>query len=208
MGQRITDYEILMKYNRLSRNKSLKIPKNITNVVGPANTIDDLFSVKQGSVIGFDVKFDPNRTASNAAEIDAEWASVSKISDDASDLIVLTRAKKLGAYILAISLKTPQRFRATYIARMQNMCLDAISDILHANSIMQDCQENKRTREQFQTDAIIKLKMLGYIALLAENAGCILLRQYRQIAIQLSDVINLAAAWRKSDNEKWGAKQK
>ncbi len=208
MGQRITDYEILMKYNRLSRNKSLKIPKNITNVVGPANTIDDLFSVKQGSATGFDVKFDPNRTASNAAEIDAEWARVSKISDDASDLIVLTRAKKLGAYILAISLKTPQRFRATYIARMQNMCLDAISDILHANSIMQDCLENKRTREQFQTDAIIKLKMLGYIALLAENAGCILLRQYRQIAIQLSDVINLAAAWRKSDNEKWGAKQK
>ncbi len=50
--------------------------------------------------------------------------------------------------------------------------------------------------------------MLGYIALLAENAGCILTRQLKQISIQIADAVNLAAAWRKSDDEKWREKGK
>ncbi len=196
-----------MDTNRLGRNNSLKIPKKIKNDIGPANTMDDFFAIKQGGATGFDARFNDASVSSDAAKIDAELLQVSKISPNSSDLIVLTRAKKLGAYILAISQKSPQKFRATYVARMQNFCLDAISDMLYANAIFQDCTENKKLRTQYQTDAIIKLKMLGYVALLAENAGCILLRQYRQIAIQLSDVLNLVAAWRKSDNEKWGAKQ-
>ncbi|MDR1337729.1 MAG: four helix bundle protein [Rickettsiales bacterium] len=196
-----------MKSDRLSRNKTLKVPKIVKNEAGPANSADDLFSVKQGSAMGFGVKFDKKKEQARAVAVDAELDMVSKISDESSDLAVVTRAKKLGAYILAISMKSPQKFRATYVARMQNLCLDAISDMFRANTVRADSVENKTKREQFQTDAIIRLKMLGYIALLAENSGCILLRQYKQISLQLGDVIGLCAAWRKSDNDKWGARQ-
>jgi hypothetical protein len=197
-----------MKNDRLSRNKSLKIPKIIKNETGPANTLDDLFSVKQGSAMGFNVKFNKDKEFKKAEILDEELNMVSKISEESSDLVVITRAKKLGAYILAISMKTPQRFRMTYVARMQNLCLDAISNMFFANAIHADCPANKNQRERYQTDSIIKLKMLGYIALLSENAGCILLRQYKQISLQLENVISMTSAWRKSDNEKWLDKQK
>ncbi|MCL2473563.1 MAG: hypothetical protein FWF23_01460 [Alphaproteobacteria bacterium] len=163
-----------MRYNRLSRSKSLKIPRTIEKA---------------------------------AAEKDTELERVSKIPEESSDLIVITKTKKLGAYIVVITQKSPARFRSIFVNRMVNLCLEALQDMLRANFIRQDTLENKNKREQYQSEAIVKLKMLGYIALLSENAGCILRRQYKQVSIQLGDAINLATAWRKSDNEKWRDKQ-
>lgn len=188
-----------------SRRGALRVPRKIEDIAGPANSADDLFSVRQGAATGFDAPFNANRAAVNAA-LDAEWDMACQIPADSCELIVLTRAKKLGAYVMAISMRTPQKFRATYVARMQNFCLDVVECILRANAIRMDDASAAARRGALQADAIIKLKMLGYVALLAQNAGCILLRQYRQISIQLADVINLLAAWRKSDAEKWRAK--
>lgn len=193
-----------MKDNSSSRRGALRVPRKIENVAGPANGSADLFSVRQGAAIGFDAPFNAARVATDAAAADADWERVCQIPCDASELVVLTRAKKLGAYVMAISMRTPQKFRATYVARMQNFCLDVVECILRANAIRAD--GGTAARAELQTNAIIKLKMLGYVALLAQNAGCILLRQYRQISIQLADVINLLAAWRKSDAEKRGMK--
>ncbi len=39
--------------------------------------------------------------------------------------------------------------------------------------------------------------------MVAENSGCILKKQYKQISIQLSEAINLTVAWKKSDDERW-----
>ena len=58
-------------------------------------------------------------------------------------------------------------------------------------------------REEYQKEAIIKLKMLGYISMIAENANCILSRQYKQISLQIGEAINLIAAWKKSDDDRW-----
>ena len=57
--------------------------------------------------------------------------------------------------------------------------------------------------EEYQKDAIIKLKMLGYISMVAENSNCILKRQFKQISLQIGEAINLVAAWKKSDDERW-----
>ena len=45
--------------------------------------------------------------------------------------------------------------------------------------------------------------MLGYISMIAENANCILSRQYKQISLQIGEAINLIAAWKKSDDDRW-----
>lgn len=143
-----------------------------------------------------------------AQNIDAQWEGVLKIPMDASELMVITKAKKLGAYVLAVTQKSPAKFRGVFIARLQNFCLDIVADLLGANFIRMDCADNKKRRETLQTDAIVKLKMLGYVALLAQNVGCILMRQYKQISLQIGETVNLASAWKKSDDEKWREKQK
>lgn len=130
-----------------------------------------------------------------------------KIPADASELMVITKAKKLGAYVLAVTQKSPAKFRSVFVARLQNFCLDIVADLLGANFIRMDGPDNKKRRENLQIDAIVKLKMLGYVAMLAQNAGCILMRQYKQISIQIGETVNLATAWKKSDDEKYKEKQ-
>ena len=86
---------------------------------------------------------------------------------------------------------------------MQNYCLDTLEFLLEANFIRMDSQTNKTKREELQKEAIVKLKLLGYVAMVAENSGCILNRQYKQISMQLAEAINLIVAWKKSDDERW-----
>ena len=64
-------------------------------------------------------------------------------------------------------------------------------------------QEKKTKTQEFQKHALVKLKLLGYVSMVAENSGCILKKQYKQISIQLSEAINLTVAWKKSDDERW-----
>ena len=83
------------------------------------------------------------------------------------------------------------------------MCLETLELLLQANFVRIDSIENKKKREEYQKDAIIKLKMLGYISMVAENSNCILKRQFKQISLQIGEAINLVAAWKKSDDERW-----
>ena len=87
--------------------------------------------------------------------------------------------------------------------RMQNYCLDTLELLLQANFVRIDSLESKQKREEYQKEAIIKLKMLGYISMVAESFNCILMRQYKQISSQIAEAINLITAWKKSDDERW-----
>ncbi len=87
--------------------------------------------------------------------------------------------------------------------RMQNYCLDTLELLLEANFIRIDSKDNKTKREELQKEAIVKLKLLGYVAMVSLNASCILTRQYKQISMQLAKAINLIIAWKKSDDERF-----
>lgn len=121
--------------------------------------------------------------------------------------MVITVVKKLGAYIITVTEKSPNKFRGVFVVRMQNYCLDTLENLLEANFIRMDSLENKNKRAEFQKQAIIKLKLLGYISMLAEISGCILKRQYKQISIQVAESINLITAWKKSDDARWNNKK-
>ncbi|MCI8347185.1 MAG: four helix bundle protein [Bacilli bacterium] len=126
---------------------------------------------------------------------------------NANDLMVITVVKKLGAYIITVTEKSPKKFRGVFVVRMKNYCLDTLENLLEANFIRMDSLENKNKRAEFQKQAIIKLKLLGYISMLAEISGCILKRQYKQISIQVAESINLITAWKKSDDARWNNKK-
>lgn len=40
--------------------------------------------------------------------------------------MVITVVKKLGAYIIAVTEKSPKKFRGVFVVRMQNYCLDTL----------------------------------------------------------------------------------
>ena len=187
---------------QVSRDSNLKIPKKIENVSNNVNTIEDKVAVKQAFATAENEKFN-KKSVTKMVEQDKELEQVNKIPYNANDLVVITAVKKLGAYTIAVTEKSPKKFRGVFVNRMQNYCLDTLECLLEANFIKMDAIEKKNRREELQKEAIVKLKLLGYVSMIAENSGCILKKQYKQISLQLSEAINLIAAWKKSDDERW-----
>jgi len=127
-----------------------------------------------------------------------------KIRQNASELLVITKTKKLAAYVITITEKSPKKFRAVFVNRIQNYCLDCLEYLIEANSMRMDSTKNKERRKECQHQAFLKLKLLGYMAFLSLESQCILKKQYEQISLQVADCINLLVAWRKSDADRFG----
>ena len=187
---------------QVNRTNHLKIPKDITNIYPEINTIDDKVNVKQAIATANNEKFDKQKVRKNT-ESDLELEIIEKIPFNSNDLIVITVVKKLGAYIIAVTEKSSAKYRGVFVNRMQNVALEVLELLLQANFIRIDSKNNKRKREEYQKDAIVKLKMLGYISMVAENSNCILKKQFKQISIQIGEAINLIASWKKSDDSRW-----
>lgn len=188
---------------QVSRNNNLKIPKKIEIIEKSINSINDMIEVKKIINIANNKKIDEKIIIKKAIEIDKDIKNISKIPSNSNELIVITIVKKLTAYIITVTEKSPKKFRGVFVNRMQNYCLDTLECLLEANFIRMDSINNKLKRESFQKDAIVKLKLLGYISMISESSGCILKKQYKQISIQLTEAINLIAAWKKSDDKRW-----
>lgn len=191
---------------QVSRDNSLKIPKQIDVTEKNPNTVKDTVEVKKIIATANEKKINVKTIEEKAEKDDKELESISKIPFDSNDLIVITVVKKLGAYVITITEKSPKKFRGVFVNRMQNYCLDTLELLLEANFIRMDSQINKTKREELQKESIVKLKLLGYVAMLAESSGCILKKQYKQISMQLAEAINLIVAWKKSDDDRWKKK--
>lgn len=188
---------------QVNRDSSLKIPKQIEVYEKGSNSVDDTVAVKKAIANANDKKLNTKELKEKVEIEDKELEVISRIPSNSNDLIVITVVKKLGAYVIAVTEKSPKKFRGVFVNRMQNYCLDTLEFLLEANFIRMDSQTNKTKREKLQKEAIVKLKLLGYVAMVAENSGCILNRQYKQISMQLAEAINLIVAWKKSDDERW-----
>lgn len=188
---------------QVSRNNNLKIPKEIEITTKSANNVEDIIETKKVIAIAEGRKFNSKREKEKAEVEDNEIKIIDKLPFNANDLVVITVAKKLCTYVITITEKSPKKFRGVFVNRMQNYCLDTIEYLLKANFIRLDSALNKEKRESYQREAIVKLKLLGYVSMVAESSGCILTRQYKQISMQLAEAINLITSWKKSDDERW-----
>ena len=181
----------------ISRKNGLRIPKEILNIEESKESNVDKIETSKGVSEALKKEYKKEITEEHS-DIDKNV----KIPNSSSELIVITKTKKLAAYVITITEKSPKRFRAVFVNRMQNYCLDCIENLIEANSLKMDSSKNIEKRKECQHNAFIKLKMLGYIAFLALENECILKKQYQQISLQVSDCINLLVAWRKSDFER------
>lgn len=121
-----------------------------------------------------------------------------------SELIVVTKAKDLCAYVMAVTQKSPKHFRFTFVSRMQNLTLSVIENIYRANDtfITKENAAACEKRLEYQHKALTDLKISGYFSLLAFEQGCILAKQYEQISRQVADCQNLLGAWINSDRKR------
>ncbi len=190
---------------QVSRDSNLKIPKKIEDVAGISNSIEDKMAVKQAIATAENKKIN-KKSIEESIENDIELEQIEKIPFNSNDLVVITVVKKLTAYTIAVTEKSPKKYRGVFVNRMQNYCLDTLEYLVEANFIRMDETEKKLQRAELQKKAIVNLKMLGYIAMVAESSNCILKKQYKQISIQLAEAINLIVAWKKSDDERWKKK--
>jgi hypothetical protein len=127
------------------------------------------------------------------------------MSTHPQELTVITKAKTLCGYILTVTEKSPKRFRFTLVSRMQNLSLDIIEQLYRANETYTTGPNRGQAidkRLDHQHAALTSVKLLGYIALLAREQGCILPKQYEQITKQVSDCQNLIGAWILSDRKR------
>ena len=122
-----------------------------------------------------------------------------------SELAVITKAKNLSEYILAVTEKSPKRFRFTLVTRLQNYSLDIIEALISANDIYVNTPgtEEARDRIKLQRRAMTSLKLLGYISEVAMRQECILPKHYEQITKQIFDVQNLLGAWLNTDKKRF-----
>lgn len=188
---------------QVNRSNNLKIPKKIEIVTKEANHLEEALAIQKGIALAREVKFEEKKWKEQLEMEDKDLNVIDKLPFNANDLMVITVAKKLCAYVILITEKSPKKYRSVFVNRMQNYCLNTIEYLLKANFIRMDCSLNKDKREQYQKEAIVELKLLGYIAMVAESTGCILKKQYKQISMQLAETINLIVAWKKSDDERW-----
>lgn len=122
-----------------------------------------------------------------------------------SELMVVTKAKDLCSYVMKITERSPKRFRFTFVSRLQNLSLDTIENIFRANDLYVS-RENESAlalRLEFQQRAVTSVRLLSYFALLATESGCLLTKQYEQIAKLASDCQNLLGAWMHSDKKRF-----
>lgn len=188
---------------QVSRDNNLKIPKQISIYEKNPNTVADVVAVHEAVATANNRRYDVEKAKDSALDFDSDLDVISKIPSNANDLMVITVVKRLCAYVITITEKSPKKYRGVFVNRMQNYCLDTIEYLLQANYIRMDSLDNKLKREEYQKQAIIQLRLLGYISMLAEISGCILKKQYKQISMQLAESINLTIAWKKSDDERW-----
>lgn len=189
--------------NQVSRDKSLKLPKKLEIETEKLQTVDEEVMIKKSIATATNERFNYEKVKEEIEKRDSDLRFIEKLPSNSSELMVITVVKKLCAYINVVTEKSPKKFRNVYVNRMQNHALDVLENLLQANFIRMNSDNKKRARENYQQTAIVKLKMLGYISMLAESVGCILPKQYKQISVQVAESINLIAAWKKSDDSRY-----
>lgn len=125
-----------------------------------------------------------------------------------NELGVITKCRKLIEYIFTVTEKSPKKFRFTIITKLHNEVLAVMENLIRANEIFvadKSQVERYRKRYNYQEEAMINLKVLGYMAMIAREQECILPKQYEQIALQVTECRRMLWAWMQSDKKRlWG----
>ena len=122
-----------------------------------------------------------------------------------SELSVITKAKDLCGYIMKITLKSPKQFRFTFISKLHNLALSVVENLFRANDVFVQKGDFKAIQERldYQRKALTDIKLLAYVSLLATEQGCLLVKQYENIAKFSSECQAMLNGWITSDRKRF-----
>ena len=132
---------------------------------------------------------------------DEELKNLAKTKQEkqTSELKVFIVVRKLLAYTVAATEKSPKKFKASFVDRLRNLCLSANGNLIRANLCRTDDEKRAGERRNYQIKAFEDLKELESLSFLSLECKCILPRQYAQISRQLNEALAMLAAWMRSD---------
>ncbi len=186
---------VVRQTTKMIRTRSgFRMPKVVRAVASNHLTTEEKQAMAEAVALANNKKYVERQTTKN--DIPQTLAD-QHLRYDTNELMVITKTKKLLAYVMTVMQKSPKYFRHTLVFRIQNYCLDALECIVRANSLRSETVKSKFDRKNFQHEAYSRFKMLEYLTFIALENGCILKKQYLQIAMQLADCINLLVAWTK-----------
>jgi len=122
-----------------------------------------------------------------------------KTEKQTSELKVFTVVRKLLAYTVAATEKSPKKFRMSFVDRLRNLILSANGNLIRANLCRIDDDKRAVERKNYQIKAFEDLKELESLSFLSLECKCILPKQYEQISKFLNEALALLAAWIRSD---------
>jgi len=88
---------------QVSRANSLKVPKKIEIITKTANNQVDRIAVKKAIAIAKEKKFNQEKVKKMIEVEDEEIKVIEKIPSNANELMVITVAKKLCAYVITVT---------------------------------------------------------------------------------------------------------
>ncbi len=123
----------------------------------------------------------------------------SKVEKQTSELKVFTASRKLLAYVVQATEKSPKKFKATFVDRLRNLVLSSNGNLIRANLCRLDEISRRIDRKNYQIKAYEDLKELENLSFLSVECKCILPKQFEQISKLISEVLTLLSAWMKND---------
>lgn len=117
-----------------------------------------------------------------------------------TELRVIIKAKELVKHTFKITLNTnryPKKLRYSLVDKMQNKCMEIYESLYEANRT--DIRYFKRERQELQTKAITYCDQLLYYIELSHDLKLIDMGSMEYWSKLVSDVRNLALAWRTKD---------
>ena len=128
------------------------------------------------------------------------------MAEGRQELTVVVRAKDLCRYVMTVTQRSPKQFRFTFTGRLQNLSMDIITEIYLANEVFvggEGAREAYFRRLTLQRQALTKTRLLAYLAELALEQKAILPKQYEQIALRTTEVVQLIGGWINSDRSRF-----
>lgn len=121
------------------------------------------------------------------------------------ELTAITKAKDLVDHTFWASNKVfPKSVRFTLSQRMETLALDVLQSLIEANEIFPRSPEQAVRRADLQHTALTKCKVLLNLLDIALERGYVDTRRCENWTEKILDVKNLTAAWKKSDELRFG----
>ena len=119
------------------------------------------------------------------------------------DLKVIEKAKELSVHTLRVTSNAnryPKKFRFSLVDKMQNKAMDIYEMLFEANRT--DLRNYKRDRLELQTKAIAYCDELDFYIEMSHKLGIINEDSMGNWSAMVSDIKNMAIAWRTKDKER------